>query len=80
VLDDVGLLFDRPSALADCPSSSQPRTASIFAPICISIGAYFYCTTKSGESKVMTENYRTGLIWNLMRRCPPVVTGLPGGG
>jgi hypothetical protein len=24
----------------------------------------------------MIENYRTGLIWNLMRRCPPIVAGL----
>jgi hypothetical protein len=25
---------------------------------------------------LMIENYRTGLIWNLMRRCPTVVAGL----
>ena len=25
---------------------------------------------------LMIENYRTGLIWNLMRRCPYVVAGL----
>ena len=25
---------------------------------------------------LMIENYRTGLIWNLMRRCPPVVASL----
>jgi hypothetical protein len=24
----------------------------------------------------MIENYRTGLLWNIMRRCPAVVTGL----
>jgi hypothetical protein len=29
-----------------------------------------------GPVVLMIENYRTGLIWNLMRRCPPVVTGL----
>src|SRR6516165_2683334 len=29
-----------------------------------------------GPVALMIENYRTGLIWNLMRRCPPVVTGL----
>jgi hypothetical protein len=25
---------------------------------------------------LMIENYRTGLLWNIMRRCPPVVAGL----
>jgi hypothetical protein len=29
-----------------------------------------------GPVVLMIENYRTGLIWNLMRRCLPVVTGL----
>jgi hypothetical protein len=29
-----------------------------------------------GPVVLMVENYRTGLIWNIMRRCPPVVTGL----
>jgi hypothetical protein len=29
-----------------------------------------------GPVVLMIENYRTGLIWDLMRRCPPVVTGL----
>jgi hypothetical protein len=24
----------------------------------------------------MIENYRSGLIWQLMRRCPHIVTGL----
>jgi hypothetical protein len=24
----------------------------------------------------MIENYRTGFLWNLMKRCPPVVQGL----
>jgi hypothetical protein len=24
----------------------------------------------------MIENYRTGLIWDIMRRCPYVVAGL----
>jgi hypothetical protein len=28
----------------------------------------------------MIENYRTGLIWNLMRCCALVVTGLRRGG
>ncbi|MEO6030257.1 MAG: glucoamylase family protein [Candidatus Binatia bacterium] len=29
-----------------------------------------------GPVVLMIENYRTGLIWNLMRRCPYVVNGL----
>jgi hypothetical protein len=29
-----------------------------------------------GPVVLMIENYRSGLIWNLTRRCPPVVTGL----
>ncbi|MHA4735154.1 glucoamylase family protein [Ensifer adhaerens] len=29
-----------------------------------------------GPVVLMIENYRTGLLWNIMRRCAPVVTGL----
>ena len=29
-----------------------------------------------GPVVLMIENYRTGLIWNIMRRCPAIVTGL----
>jgi hypothetical protein len=29
-----------------------------------------------GPVALMIENYRTGLIWDVMRRCPPVVAGL----
>jgi Uncharacterized protein conserved in bacteria len=29
-----------------------------------------------GPIVMMIENYRTGLLWNIMRRCPAVVTGL----
>ena len=29
-----------------------------------------------GPVGLMIENYRTGLLWNIMRRCEPVVTGL----
>jgi hypothetical protein len=29
-----------------------------------------------GPVVLMIENYRTGLIWSLMRHCPPLVTGL----
>jgi hypothetical protein len=29
-----------------------------------------------GPVVLMVEIYRTGLSWDLMRRCPPVVAGL----
>jgi len=29
-----------------------------------------------GPVVLMIENYRTGLVWNIMRRCPALVTGL----
>jgi hypothetical protein len=29
-----------------------------------------------GPVALMIENYRTGLLWNIMRRCQPVVSGL----
>ena len=29
-----------------------------------------------GPVILMIENHRTGLLWNIMRRCPPVVAGL----
>jgi hypothetical protein len=29
-----------------------------------------------GPVVLMIENYRTGLLWNIMRRCEPVVVGL----
>jgi hypothetical protein len=29
-----------------------------------------------GPIALMVENYRTGLIWNLMRRSTPIITGL----
>jgi len=29
-----------------------------------------------GPVVLMIENYRTGLLWDIMRRCPPVLTGL----
>jgi hypothetical protein len=29
-----------------------------------------------GPVILMIENHRTGLLWNIMRRCPPVIDGL----
>ena len=33
-------------------------------------------TLNQGPVILMIENYRTGLIWRLMRRCPFIVNGL----
>jgi hypothetical protein len=29
-----------------------------------------------GPVVIMIENYRSGLLWDIMRRCPAIVTGL----
>jgi hypothetical protein len=36
----------------------------------------FHCGINQGPINPMIENYRTGLLWRLMRDCPYVVTGL----
>jgi hypothetical protein len=36
----------------------------------------FHFGIDQGPLVLMIENFRTGLIWNLMRRCPYLVTGL----
>jgi hypothetical protein len=36
----------------------------------------YYFGIDQGPVALMIENYRSGLIWNIMRRCPPVITGL----
>jgi hypothetical protein len=33
-----------------------------------------------GPVVLMIENYRSGLIWDIMRRCPAVIAGLPRAG
>lgn len=35
-----------------------------------------YYGLDQGPVVLMIENYQSGLIWRLMRRCPPIVTGL----
>ncbi len=35
-----------------------------------------YCSLDQGPVVVMIENYRSGLVWRLLRRCPYIVTGL----
>jgi len=34
------------------------------------------CSIDQGPVALMIENYRTGLIWEIMRRCPYVKVGL----
>ncbi|HWE02221.1 MAG TPA: glucoamylase family protein [Tepidisphaeraceae bacterium] len=36
----------------------------------------YHCGLNQGPVVLMIENYRSGLIWRLMRRCPHVVSGL----
>ncbi|MFL5327578.1 MAG: glucoamylase family protein [Gemmataceae bacterium] len=36
----------------------------------------FHFGIDQGPVVLMVENYRTGFLWNLMRRCGPIVTGL----
>jgi len=36
----------------------------------------YHVGIEQGPVVLMIENYRTGLLWNIMRRCPPLVTGL----
>ena len=36
----------------------------------------FHFGINQGPVVLMIENFRTGLIWNLMRRCPYLVAGL----
>jgi hypothetical protein len=33
-----------------------------------------------GPTVLMIENYRSGMIWSLMRKCQPLMTGLKGAG
>ena len=35
-----------------------------------------YFGIDQGPVVLMIENYRTGLLWDIMRRCVPVLTGL----
>ncbi|WP_435017334.1 glucoamylase family protein [Tundrisphaera sp. TA3] len=36
----------------------------------------YYFGIDQGPLALMIENYRTGLLWTLMKRCPPLLTGL----
>ena len=38
--------------------------------------APYYFGIDQGPVVLMIENYRTGLLWDIMRRCVPVLTGL----
>ena len=35
---------------------------------------------EQGPVVIMIENYRSGLMWRLMRRCPPIAAGLRSAG
>ena len=36
----------------------------------------WYCGLNQGPIVLMIENFRSGLLWRLMRQCPPLVRGL----
>ena len=36
----------------------------------------FHCGLNQGPIVLMIENFRSGLLWRLMRQCPPLVRGL----
>ena len=37
---------------------------------------YHHFGIDQGPVVLMIENYRSGLIWDIMRRCPAVIAGL----
>jgi hypothetical protein len=45
------------------------------SPTCWWVTPYHFGIDQ-GPVVLMVENYRTGLLWNIMRRCPAIVTGL----
>jgi hypothetical protein len=57
----------------------KPSFNQTFAPNDSSSGWWispYHFGIDQGPVVLMIENYRTGLIWNIMRRCGPIVTGL----
>ena len=56
------------------PSFNQSFAVQTAQPV----GGSRRITSESDQGPVvlMIENYRTGLLWNTMRRCPAVVAGL----
>ena len=36
----------------------------------------YYFGIDQGPVVLMIENHRSGLLWNIMHRCPAIVTGL----
>ena len=45
------------------------------SPTCYWVTPYHFGIDQ-GPVVLMVENYRTGLLWRIMRRCPAIVTGL----
>jgi hypothetical protein len=40
------------------------------------VGHPYHFGIDQGPVVLMIENYRSGLIWDIMRRCPAVIAGL----
>ena len=51
------------------------RTFTVDSPIGFWVTPYYFGIDQ-GPVALMIENYRSGLIWDIMRRCPYIVSGL----
>ena len=61
------------------PYGFKPSFNQTFAVEASPIGWWvtpYHFGIDQGPVALMIENYRTGLLWSLMRRCTPIVTGL----
>jgi hypothetical protein len=83
----AALPFSPPSALTAvrCMMERYPnicaghRLSSSFNPSLVDQGGWIsegYYGLDQGIVVMMIENYRSGLIWKLMRACPYIATGL----
>ena len=78
--------------LIDCPQGPEPDAAGYKgffyhfldidtgrrvpdSPTCWWVTPWHFGIDQ-GPVVLMVENYRSGLLWNIMRRCPAIVTGL----
>jgi hypothetical protein len=71
-IHDLGLKMDHPYGFKATFNLTYPKkTAGHGAWI-----SAFHVGLNQGPIILMIENYRTGLLWQLMRSCPYIVTGL----
>jgi hypothetical protein len=70
--DDVRLRLDNPYGYKASFNPTYPR-ASGPSPFWVSP---WHCGLNQGPIVLMIENYRSGMLWRLMRNCPALVRGL----